>query len=64
MGSELKEVANEAADLIDELVLGLNQLRYVLKSVAIGDDQREIMPRCIEIVDAALNEITRKRTNG
>ena len=42
------------SDDLEELAIGLGQVRYILKSVANGDDQREVAPKAAEIVDAAI----------
>lgn len=41
----------------DDVVLGLQQVRYILKSVMNGDDQRAVAPKAIEVIDAAITAL-------
>jgi hypothetical protein len=39
------------------IAVGLGQVRYILKSIAHGDDQREAAVKAVEIVDCASDTI-------
>jgi hypothetical protein len=41
----------------EDVVLGLQQVRYILKSVANGDNQSAAAPKAVEIIDAALTAL-------
>lgn len=39
--------------LVEEMIIGLYQVRYILRSVANGDDQSAIAPKAAAIVETA-----------
>jgi hypothetical protein len=48
---------NELPSEIEGMVVGLGQARYVLRSVASGDNQKEVAAKAAEIVDEAAQAI-------
>jgi hypothetical protein len=48
----------------DDLRLGLSQVRYILRSVASGDDQRAIAPKAVEIIEAAIAALSPPLVTG